>query len=108
MQIILPKLFFLFVAFRESHAAVSWRSVGCENWSFKDTPLDTIWTNAELMATNAQEQLRNIPTSAAGMATSKEGRRAGANAKFMFDIPWNKLTGTDEAGRDTINHLSSA
>jgi hypothetical protein len=107
MLLILFRALLLFIAFRQGHAAVSWRTIGCTGWTFGGDSIDTIWDNADLMATNAQAEIKIIPTSAAGLLNTN-ARRAGANAKFMFGIPFNKLTGTNAAGTATMGQVSSA
>jgi hypothetical protein len=107
MQLILFRALLLFIAFRRGHAAVTWRTIGCTGWTFGGDSIDAIWDNADLMATNAQAEIKIIPTSAAALVNTI-ARRAGANAKFMFGIPFNKFTGTNAVGTATMGQVSSA
>ena len=109
MQLMLFRALLLFIAFafRQGHAAVIWRTIGCTGWTFKGVSIDAIWDNANLMATNAQAQINIIPTSPMGMLNT-DARRVGANANFMFGIPFDKLTGTNAAGTATMAQVSSA
>jgi hypothetical protein len=105
----LPTLFkvtLLFVAFQQSHAAVTWKKVGCDGYAVGGVGIDEIWDNAALLATNAQAQIPIIPTKSS--VFNDLGRRAGANANFMFGINFNALTGTDAAGQATMSEVSGA
>ncbi|KAI1375972.1 hypothetical protein F4677DRAFT_91869 [Hypoxylon crocopeplum] len=105
MQAILLRALLSLLTLGQVHAVVTWRTIGCDNWSFKGASIDDIWDNALLMTTNAQSQRNAIPTNAAGML-SGNGRRAGANAKFMFGVKFDKLTGMDAAGTTTMNTVN--
>jgi hypothetical protein len=107
MQLILFTAFFLSIAFRQGHAAVTWRTIGCTGWTFGGDSIDAIWDNADLMATNAQAEIKIIPTNAAGLLNTN-ARRAVANAKFMFGIHVSRFTGTNAAGAATMGQVSSA
>jgi hypothetical protein len=106
MQINLSKALLSFIALGQCHAAVTWRTIGCDGWTFKGVSIDDIWDNANVMAANAQTQISAIPTSPLGM-TSSNAKNAGANAKFMFGINFNKVLGMNSAGRATTTTANS-
>jgi hypothetical protein len=95
----------LTIAFGQCHAAVTWTTVGCDGWTFKGVPIDDIWDNAMLMTTNAQSRINAIPTNFVGVRKTN-AVEAGANAVFMFNIPWSKNTGTTRAGTATMAQVS--
>ncbi|RYP75285.1 hypothetical protein DL769_003840 [Monosporascus sp. CRB-8-3] len=89
-----------FLAFQQSLAAVTWRAIGCDGWTFKGKSMDEIWDNAVLMTTQAQSQIDAIPTRLGRFNNLQ--RRAGANAEFMFGVDFNKITGLGSAGSATM------
>ncbi|KAI0154609.1 hypothetical protein GGR57DRAFT_512117 [Xylariaceae sp. FL1272] len=85
------------------HAAVTWQTVGCNNYAYRGQSIDAIWDNAIALAQNAQRQIDAIPTKP---STSSKGRIAGANAKFMFGVEFSSkmgmTTGLDSKGKMTM------
>ncbi|RYP81601.1 hypothetical protein DL770_005852 [Monosporascus sp. CRB-9-2] len=91
-----------FLAFQQSLAAVTWRTIGCDGWTFKGKSIDAIWDNAVLMTTQAQSQIDAIPTRMRMGGFNDLQKRAGANAEFMFGVNFNRFTGLGSAGLATM------
>lgn len=106
MKTALFRGFLSFLTLRQCHAAVTWRTVGCEGWSFDGVSMDAIWDNAILMATNAQSQINAVPTGR-GVPLNDNGRRARANVDFMFGVNINPLTGINSAGTQALQNANS-
>lgn len=66
--------------------------------------MDDIWENAKLEATNAQSRIDAIPVIG---AFSDNGRRAGANANFMFNVPFHNYKGLSLSGKRTMGTVKS-
>lgn len=102
MQINLFKALLLFISFEKCYAAIPWTLIGCDEYKFRGADIDTIWANANQMVTNAQKQIDLIPGNRITLMTTSGASIAGANAVFMFNIPWDAKTGTNSAGKATM------
>ncbi|PMD16806.1 hypothetical protein NA56DRAFT_708373 [Hyaloscypha hepaticicola] len=102
MQISLFKALLLFISFGKCYAAIPWTLIGCDEYKFRGADIDTIWANANQMVTNAQKQIDLIPGNRITLMTTSGASIAGANAAFMFNIPWDAKTGTNSAGKATM------
>lgn len=106
MQIFILKYFLLLIAAQKCDAVVTWKKIGCDGWLFKETNIDDIWDNAKLMAKNAQTQIGHVPQYRVSMNFGN-ARIMGANSNFLFGIDWNEETGTNPAGKTTMQQVSS-
>ena len=107
MQISLSKTLLLFISVGKCYAAIPWTLIGCDEYKFRAVDIDTIWANANQMVTNAQKQIDLIPGNRITMMKSGASI-AGANAVFMFNIPWDADTGTNSAGKATMGTVDGA
>lgn len=90
MRSLLLHAFCLCLGFRQSLAAVPWRTFGCDGFSFSGTngaskSVDEVWDNAVAMTIQAESQIDLIPKELTPRRrVSSAEKRAGANAEYMF------------------------
>ncbi|KAI1760930.1 hypothetical protein GGR53DRAFT_525566 [Hypoxylon sp. FL1150] len=95
----------LFLAVWQCSAAVTWRAIGCDGWSFDGTSMDTIWDNAILMAANAQSAIQAVPTGVPNPFKDEE-KRARGNVNFMFGVS-SSVMGIDSDGKQALEDARS-
>ncbi len=98
------RLLIAFLAVQPCLAAVTWRTIGCDGWTFQGSTAAQIWDNAADMVVQAQSQIAAVPN---GPSMSKPKRIAGANAKFMWGIDYHSATGTNSDGRTALGKANS-
>ena len=109
-----------FLAFRHCQAAgpivsdgvpAGWTQVGCKDWTFaglagsEPANIDQIWGNAKAMVANTLKQIDKVPTTRITKKLIPGSVIAGANAVFMFGIPWDPKTGTNNDGETTLKSM---
>ncbi|KPM46356.1 hypothetical protein AK830_g185 [Neonectria ditissima] len=96
------RVFLSLLAVRQCVADVTWRAIGCENWSFQGKTMDQMWDNSVAMTTQAQSQIDAIPTRPSFKYTEAQ-KIAAANAEFMFGVKFTNHVGLNSAGQATMS-----
>ncbi|KAF5015234.1 hypothetical protein F66182_13507 [Fusarium sp. NRRL 66182] len=92
-----------YIAVGPSLAAVTWKTVGCEQVTHNGVNIDDMWDNALLMAQNAQTSINSI-TSGITLPRTTKGRVAD-NARSMFGIDINWVLSLGSAAKSTLSDV---
>ncbi|KAI5457549.1 hypothetical protein BGZ63DRAFT_394954, partial [Mariannaea sp. PMI_226] len=95
------------LAVHQCTADVTWRTIGCDSWSFQGQTINQIWDNAVAMSTQAQRQIDLIPTKMGLGGFKKPQQIAVANAKFIWGVEYKKVMGLTADGQNTMAKVKS-
>lgn len=100
MRSLVLQALLLCLGFRQSLAAVPWRTFGCDGFVFTgtngaDKSVDEVWDNAVAMTIQAESQIDLIPKEPKfKVQVNSAEKRAGANAEYMFGTKFEHPRGS--------------